>query len=750
MKILKKIIISASAIAIAGLFSSCISLAEQFISTLFEKSLDAIFYNDEQATKTAKANESSKKENEQKQPPKKQATYRFHDTVEYLPLGTDGTRGTSAYYAYFGDWPQTIMEKNITIDEENCITVGYMTYYVGSDGNYYAKCTENASKTGLHYSSDQYWSHEIQEKEANQIQYFKVEPIKWLVLEYESSGETLLVPEKILMAGISFYDGQGPRLIDGKTIYPNNYNESRIRAYLNGLSYQKKDENGSEVFLEDEFKNKGFLQTAFTGKARKLIAVTEVDNSAESTDIYNHFNFSNGGKNDYACEDSSDRIFLLSVKEALSKYNDFFHVKRGATDYALANNAGDYGIWLLRSPWAVSRYENGDSISYVNGYIPTTEPDIWDSTFRNNDGILPALKLVSGNKSKVKYKFHETVEYLPKGTNGTCGKKATYVYFGDWPQTIKSKKVTIDESNSLFVGAMLYFVGSDGNYYAKCKEGMYKPHENSLDSERYKYSDGTPIAVEAQNSFQYFKVEPIKWRVGKTDESGKKLLISESVIDGKAFFARPEHSSEIMRTINNSTVYPNNYKESEIRAYLNGLDYWNLIMSDNYDDNGNWYKTKLDTRYKDKGFLQSAFSKEAQSIIVTTKIDNNAECTRSSCTTYNFPKDSSDPYVCEDTDDKIFLLSVDEVLSKELGFSWQERITFRKTGTDYAKANGIWLYDEKQGTSWGLRTRLHRDYEEGTSTMYVNNPDSREPLIYDISYYWKSGIAPAITVREKQ
>ena len=69
-------------------------------------------------------------------------TYQFHSTVTYLSEGTNGTAGTTATYCYFGDWPQTIKKQEVEIDETQSIKMGRNTYYLGSDNNYYAKCTE--------------------------------------------------------------------------------------------------------------------------------------------------------------------------------------------------------------------------------------------------------------------------------------------------------------------------------------------------------------------------------------------------------------------------------------------------------------------------------------------------------------------------------------------------------------------------------------------------------------------------------
>lgn len=82
-------------------------------------------------------------------------TYNFHETVTPLDAGTDGTYGTSGEYVLFGDFPQSALVGEITVDENIIMKMGNMTVYCGSDGNLYAKVSGS---------------------------YYKVEPIKWRVL----------------------------------------------------------------------------------------------------------------------------------------------------------------------------------------------------------------------------------------------------------------------------------------------------------------------------------------------------------------------------------------------------------------------------------------------------------------------------------------------------------------------------------------------------------------------------------------
>ena len=271
----------------------------------------------------------------------------------------------------FGLWPRTIKDPAVTVEEtdSNKKDVGMFTYYKGSDGNWYCKALENAHGTGTEYQYSN--GSQVKEKSDNSFQWFKVEPIKWRVLTNNYNGNKLLFAEEGLYAYIAYYSYTSDRTIDEKTIYPNNYKHSKIRAWLNGLNYNK---NGSE---NSDYLNKGFLQTAFSSEEIKKIVTVEVDNSAESTNPNSNPKTFNNGANTYACEPTQDKIFLLSVKEAsnsdygFAEWNEYGQGNariRKPTDFALANfgwlspTAGQGGWYFLRSPV----YSNSNHALIVN------------------------------------------------------------------------------------------------------------------------------------------------------------------------------------------------------------------------------------------------------------------------------------------------------------------------------------------------------------------------------------------------
>src|SRR5574344_1007304 len=157
------------------------------------------------------------------------------ETVPPASAETTDSYGMNGTYKYFGSWPQTIKASGVTVDTNTTKTMGANTYYLGSDGYWYAKVKAAPYNNATDYT----FTNGTTVTKAS-IYYFKVEPIKWRVLE---SGK--LLAESIL-ANVAYYPYyKVNRMIDGKTVYSNNYQYSRIRAYLNGLSYEEKSSDTS-------------------------------------------------------------------------------------------------------------------------------------------------------------------------------------------------------------------------------------------------------------------------------------------------------------------------------------------------------------------------------------------------------------------------------------------------------------------------------------------------------------------------
>ena len=317
--------------------------------------------------------------------------------------------------------------------------------------------------------------------------------------------------------------------------------------------------------------------------------------------------------------------------------------------------------------------------------------------------IMPACNVtVSAEFSEsLPYIFHETVTYLDAEIGGSLGNNKTYVYFGDWPQTVKAADVTVDESQTLVRGAFTYYKGSDKCWYVKSRENGF--HGNGS----VYYSDKSLVGANGRSS-KYFKVEPIKWCVLTDDYDhdndsstpGKKILLAETILTAGIY------NVKIERALNEIKIYPNNYKYSNIRSYLNGI-------SNQYVADGGT-ASQYDKDWTGKGFIQNAFTVSAQDLIAETRVDNSVDGSQ---------------YACENTKDKIFLISQKEVTNPNY-ISTRSRYP-----TDYAKANSAY----KDGY-WWLRTPINKDsnfaYWIYSNGSVMNNDD--------YLYYSTIGIVPAL------
>ncbi|MCR4948934.1 MAG: DUF6273 domain-containing protein [Treponema sp.] len=276
------------------------------------------------------------------------------------------------------------------------------------------------------------------------------------------------------------------------------------------------------------------------------------------------------------------------------------------------------------------------------------------------------------------FDFQSRVAVQPEGTMGTTdelynictyGSEGTkyaaptprYVLFGNYPRTHKASSVTVDTTGESHVmGNFTYYKGSDNNWYAKFKTGR---------NSNYKYYAGTTPgsvdeAVESAGTEAWFKLEPIKWRVLTTNYNGtgKALLVTDEALPGYFDYdTSPNHYcfeyvynndySTPNRTIGGRTIYKNNYQYSNARAWLNGMDGSGYEQQD-------WTNT---------GFINSAFTEAGRMRIAETVVDNSAvQCyyafvNPGTDTTYN-------NYLSENTTDKVFLLSLNEVTNPLYGF----------------------------------------------------------------------------------
>ena len=195
----------------------------------------------------------------------------------------------------------------------------------------------------------------------NTIYWFKYEPIQWKILS-ETNGLALI-------KCITAIDGQQ---YDASA--SNNYKDSEIRKWL----------------------NETFYELAFDDLQKELIQITTVDNSVVSANANNNASYYNNGENSFVCDNTEDKIFLLSANDVSNASYGFNSglssdgTRRiGASNYAFAQGITKYANgcteWLLRSPYY--------TYSYKNLYINENGTAYYDRDVYRIMGVVPALTI---------------------------------------------------------------------------------------------------------------------------------------------------------------------------------------------------------------------------------------------------------------------------------------------------------------------------------------------------------------------
>lgn len=234
------------------------------------------------------------------------ATYNDYRVIPKYNAGTN--------YIYYGEYPKSVAPASMSNILNNLISLDGYKYY---NGNKYIGITTQLHKEEKNLGVYKY--EDGSNVTSNVTRYFKIEPIKWRVLSSVGNYRTLL----------SEY------IIDARAYNPintsdNHYNNSNsVRTYLNS----------------------DFYNTAFPSTNR--LQINTVDNSAATT---------MSTSNTYACQSTSDKVYLLSCSEVHSTTYGFITAlsecaarATTVTDYSLGkkgymNATTRKGAWLTRSP----------------------------------------------------------------------------------------------------------------------------------------------------------------------------------------------------------------------------------------------------------------------------------------------------------------------------------------------------------------------------------------------------------------
>ena len=279
-----------------------------------------------------------------------------------------------------------------------------------------------------------------------------------------------------------------------------------------------------------------------------------------------------------------------------------------------------------------------------------------------------------------------------------------YVNYGSYPQTHVGDATLVRALYKLTTANSRGYYEYNGEEYAKITTTPFRDGITSFTDSNgivhynvYTYSDGRIINT---NVVEWFKVEPIKWRIISENTDGSYQLYSEYLLDATSYC----DCNSYVRKINEEDIYPNNYKYSNIRAWLNGY-------------NGTDYEVP---DYTNKGFYDLAFKDNEKGAIITTEVDNSASTTNS----------SPIEYTCENTFDKIYLLSYLDINNSNYGFINNESRYAQLT--DFAKAVGAFWEPSPEyfdnGDYW-LRSPSY--YSLTMSVSFVEYDGS----VTDTSYY---------------
>ena len=381
--------------------------------------------------------------------------------------------------------------------------------------------------------------------------------------------------------------------------------------------------------------------------------------------------------------DKASGAYTLTADADLITYTVTYDLDGGAnaagnpTSYTVLTLGGADGSVALADPSKVTVVDytaNGDGSFEVTQEVYTFLGWYKDAEFRQQ---VTSLTLDLGDatlyaKWSEPTVQKETKQYVRVNKNNEGDADGGYILFGQYPQTIKSADVTVGD----VADGDGYYLGSDGERYAKV---VADPHYIG-----YTFSDGSSVT---KGSTYYFKVEPIRWRI-LSEDGESAFILADGILANKAYDADS-----------------NNYKNSDIRAWLNGE------------------------------FLNAAFGEISQSLIETTNVDNSA-----SSTGYIPNK-----YACVNTSDKVFLLSYREALNSAYGFAsfYSTYDTARcMTVSDYARSTGAVMNTATNnfGGIWWLRSPGNSS-RSARWVNYLGNVDSNYEVSVD-----QNGVVPALNI----
>ncbi|MBR2909899.1 MAG: hypothetical protein IKC11_06140 [Clostridia bacterium] len=297
--------------------------------------------------------------------------------------------GLNMYYVDFGNYPQTYVGSSMNTTLEswynsnsptavNTYTVRTRTWqaYQYTDGNIYARGNRYVYSSSYTYLNGE----TVGSSSTTEYTWFKVEPIRWIILNYEaytsgSDSELEIMSYLALTADIRFYtsntDADGTA---GTSDDPNQWINSELRTWLNGT----------------------FYTSAFTSGEQELISTTTVGNN-----ITGNYDTATSNTTGVTTE---DKIYCLSYWDYYNSAGLFTNTNTkmlcSPTDFTL----GNYCYKFTNTSYVTATHPSGGTCYYWTrsaGPLASSACDVTAGGFLSttyyvtdcNYGVRPALRI---------------------------------------------------------------------------------------------------------------------------------------------------------------------------------------------------------------------------------------------------------------------------------------------------------------------------------------------------------------------
>lgn len=306
-----------------------------------------------------------------------------------------------------------------------------------------------------------------------------------------------------------------------------------------------------------------------------------------------------------------------------------------------------------------------------------------------------------------------------------------YIYFGSYPQSEVTNSATISALNAKAPDwnnwtSYGYYAGNyhvDSQYNSKYSGyGTMKQVDwmrytdvvyNGVKYRGVKFTNYRPdftysatptVGNQKINGYKtgtiyWFRFEPLKWRVL---DANTGFIMCDKVIDSQAY---------------SNTIY----QEVEYIVHYQKFTYYNDSARTHYASD---YETSSIREWLNNDFYNTAFTSEEKSSITTTSLNNDGYYT-------SIGKTGREELDSAQTNDKIFLLSYNEVLNSDYGFS-NESIDYDDIrmahSSEYARCQGVeaWFDD--------IDDYLFADYNDSYSSWSLRSPGSSDYVSCDVDF----------------